>query len=138
MEAALVGAGIVEVYKDGRSVVSYIRGKIYYAKDLEDNYKTLKEATNKLSTRRNDMKNAANRDMTKQLTKECKRWIERVKKSEEMQILGTVYEKKYKNRNGNSGIHFLFSFSFFETHKTYQTNGKEVHRTTWTFFQNEF
>jgi disease resistance protein RPS2 len=101
MEAALAGAVAGEVYKDGRSVVSYISGKIDYAKDLEDNHKRLKEGTEKLSAMRNDMEKAAERDKTKQLTEECKCWIDRVKESEkEVQTLETVYVKKSKNRNG--------------------------------------
>jgi disease resistance protein RPS2 len=99
MEATLAGAIAGEVYKEGRSAVSHISGKIDYAKDLEDNYKRLKEAAEKLSDRRNDMENATKRDKTKQLTEECKRWIDRVKEAEkEVQILETDYEKKYKNR----------------------------------------
>jgi disease resistance protein RPS2 len=107
MEAALAGAVAGEVYKDGRSAVSYISGKIDYAKGLEDNYKRLKEAAKKLSAMRNDMENAAERDKTKQLTEECKCWIDRVKESEkEVQILETVYVKKSKNRNGKFWARF--------------------------------
>jgi disease resistance protein RPS2 len=107
MEAALAGAVAGEVYKDGRSVVSYISGKIDYAKDLEDNYKRLKEGTEKLSAMRNDMEKAAERDKTKQLTEECKCWIDRVKESEkEVQTLETVYVKKSKNRNGKFWARF--------------------------------
>jgi disease resistance protein RPS2 len=107
MEVALAGAVAGEVYKDGRSAVSYISGKFGYAKDLEDNYKRLKEAAVKLSARRNDMENAAKRDKTKQLTEECKCWIDSVKESEkEVQILETSYEK-FKNQDGNFWDPFL-------------------------------
>jgi disease resistance protein RPS2 len=101
--AAGVGAGVGavagEVYKDGRRVASYIWDKVHRGKDLEDNHKRLKGEADKLSARRKDMENAANRDMTKELTNEDKCWIDRVKKSEEeVQELENVYEKKYKNR----------------------------------------
>jgi disease resistance protein RPS2 len=107
MEGELVGAVAGEVYKDVRRVGSYFGGKIDYAKDLEDNYKRLKEGTEKLSAMRNDMEKAAERDKTKQLTEECKCWIDRVKESEkEVQILETVYVKKSKNRNGKFWARF--------------------------------
>jgi len=97
----LAGAVAGEVYNDGRRVVSYISDKFGYANDLEDNYKRLKEAAEKLSARRKDMENAAKRDKTKQLTEECKCWIDRVKESEkEVQILETSYEE-LENRDGN-------------------------------------
>jgi disease resistance protein RPS2 len=127
MEAALAGAVAGEVYKDGRSAVSYISGKIGYVKDLEDNYKRLKEAVEKLSARRNDMENAAKRDKTKQLTEECKCWIDRVKEYEkEVQILETVYEKKYKNRNGKFW-YLLFSPKRVKLSKQMANKCTELH-----------
>jgi disease resistance protein RPS2 len=97
----LAGAVAGEVYNDGRRVVSYISDKFGYANDLEDNYKRLKEAAEKLSARRKDMENAAKRDKTKQLTEECKCWIDRVKESEkEVQILETSYQE-FENRDEN-------------------------------------
>jgi len=101
MEAALAGVLTDELCKEGNNVASYISSKIDYAKDLKDNYKRLKEATEKLSAMRNDMENAAKRDRTKELTEECKVWIRSVEESKkEVQKLETVYKKKYENRNG--------------------------------------
>jgi disease resistance protein RPS2 len=101
METELAVAVAGEVYKDGRSVVSYIGGKIGYAKDLEDNYKRLKVAAEKLSARRKDMENTAKGDKTKQLTEECKCWIDMVKGAEkEVQTLETAYLQKIKKEEG--------------------------------------
>ena len=98
---AVAATGAVELYKDGRKAIRYIRDEIDFAKDLEDNYKWLKEEAEKLSAKRIDMENAAKRDKTKQFTEECKHWIDRVKESEkEVQTLETKYEKKYKNQKG--------------------------------------
>jgi len=99
MDAAVAGAVAGGVYEDGRRAASYIWYIVHRGKDLEDNYTRLKGAAEKLSARRKDVENAANRDRTNQLTEERKCWIDSVKKSEEeVQKLETVYEKKYKNR----------------------------------------
>jgi disease resistance protein RPS2 len=94
----LAGAVVGEVYRDGRN---YFNSRINYAKNLENNHIRLKEVAKNLSAKMKDMENAANRDRTKELSEECKCWIDRVKESEEeVQVLETDYEK-IKNQNRN-------------------------------------
>ncbi|XP_059445382.1 disease resistance protein RPS2-like [Corylus avellana] len=97
---AVVGAPVAaEVYKDGRSILNRIRRRMDLWNDLEHNYKRLKEEAGKLSARRNDIENEANRYKTKQFTEECKDWISRVKDREnEVQELETKYNNKYTKR----------------------------------------
>ena len=98
--SAAASAAAVEVYKDGRQIVSNVSQTVDYANDLEDNYNRLIENAKKLYARREGIVAEANKYKTKQVSKECEVWIKSVMKSEEeVQELETKYEK-VQNKKG--------------------------------------
>ncbi|KAK4793419.1 hypothetical protein SAY86_023854 [Trapa natans] len=69
----------VEAYRDGRNLISYVTKKFDYADDLDMNYKRLKEESDRLFARREDIEAQVQRDKTKKMSKECEAWFYRVK-----------------------------------------------------------
>ncbi|KAB8340726.1 hypothetical protein FH972_022289 [Carpinus fangiana] len=103
MLEATAGAGasaaVVELYKDGRGLVSCISSQINYANNLESNYDRLIKETDMLCAWRDDIVAEANKHKTRELSKKCQYWISRVVKiKEEVQELETKYKKE--NRKG--------------------------------------
>ena len=72
--AAAVAASkaAVELFKDGRGLVSCISSQINYANNLVSNYNKLIKETNMLCARRDDIVVEANKHKIKEVTKKCK------------------------------------------------------------------
>ncbi|GLT69934.1 hypothetical protein SLA2020_420430 [Shorea laevis] len=99
MLEAAASAAAVELYKDGRKLVSHIGRKNDYANDLESNYNRLIKETDMLYARRDDIVAEANKHKTKEVNKKCEYWISRVMKiEEEVRELEAKYKKE--NRKG--------------------------------------
>ena len=123
--SAAASAAAVELYKDGRELVSKVKRDVDYASDLENNFKLLMEEAEKLYARQESIVAKAENYKTKQLTRECKVWISSVTKSkEEVQKLKTKYDKK---QSKNSILKLFTSSSRAKLSKHMEEMCKKLH-----------
>ena len=93
--AGAAGAAAVEVYKDGRSLLTYAGSRISYVKDLKKNYKKLMQEARKLWELRDGIETEISRHKISQVTRE---WIVKVEMiTREVGELETKYNDEKKN-----------------------------------------
>ena len=93
--AGAAGAAAVEVYKDGRSLLTSAGSRIAYVKDLKKNYKKLMQEARKLWELRNGIETEISSHKISQVTRE---WIVKVEMiTREVGELETKYNDEKKN-----------------------------------------
>ena len=93
--AGAAGPAAVEVYKDGRSLLTSAASRIAYVKDLKKNYKKLMQEARKLWELRDGIETEISRHKISQVTRE---WIVKVEMiTREVGELETKYNDEKKN-----------------------------------------